>query len=329
MHIDELAPSKTTFHPRELEAAVALKPSAAGTGGFTRAFASIAIAFACNAVAAQASLAATAPSKALLTVHAEMKERLVRNAYGRPLFLESTETKGTISGDAYAVLDAPFETVTTAFKSPSQWCEVMILHINTKYCRARSDAIPSSLKVNIGKKTPQELSDTFALEFSMKLSSAGPDYLSILLNADQGPVGTSNYRIEFEATPLSAGKTFMHMRYSYGYGLAGRLAMQGYLATLGSGKVGFTTTSANEKTSYVDGMRGAVERNTMRYYLAIEAYLASQDKPVPQQPSTRFEHWFDATEQYSLQLHEVDKSAYLRMKKAEYLRQAQPVPGRG
>ena len=60
-------------------------------------------------------------------------------------------------------------------------------------------------------------------------------------------------------------------------------------------------------------MRGTVERNTMRYYLAIEAYLDSLDKPPAQQLDARLRQWFDATEQYARQLHEVDKESYLAM----------------
>jgi hypothetical protein len=68
-------------------------------------------------------------------------------------------------------------------------------------------------------------------------------------------------------------------------------------------------------------MRGAVERNTMRYYLAIDAYLASLAVPASQQSEKRLQHWFDATERYPRQLHEIDRTAYLSMKRSEYKRQ--------
>ena len=68
---------------------------------------------------------------------------------------------------------------------------------------------------------------------------------------------------------------------------------------------------------YIGGVRGLLERNTMRYYLAIDAYLATLDKPLDQ----RFARWFDATEQYPQQLHEVERSAYLQMKAQEAQRQ--------
>lgn len=270
---------------------------------------------------AQTPTAPAQQSAALLEKHAELSTQLAGSPYGRPLYLESSETPNMVNGNAYAVLDSPFSAVSATLKSPKRWCDVMILHVNTKYCRATSDTSPSVLNVSIGKKTEQELTDAFALEFAFRLASASPNYLSAQLNADKGPLGTSNYRIELRAMPLPEGKTFMHLRYSYGYGMAGKLAMQGYLATLGSGKVGFTQVNQGQKQGYVGGMRGAVERNTMRYYLAIEAYLASLDRPADQQFDARLDHWFNATEQYARQLHEVDKTSYVVMKKKEYLRQ--------
>lgn len=281
-----------------------------------------ALALSASAHAQQVAEPATEPgAAALLEKHSALAKQLAENAYRRPLFLESSEGTNTVSGNAYAVLDSPFSTVSTTFRSPQRWCEILILHINTKYCHAGFDSSPSMLKVSVGKKTPQELEDAYALHFAYRLAVASPAYLAAQLQADKGPLGTSNYRIELQAVPLPGGKTFMHMRYSYGYGVASRLAMQGYLATMGSGKVGFTQIPRGPGTAYVEGMRGAVERNTMRYYLAIEAYLASLDKPAGQQFEVRLLHWFEATEQYPRQLHEVEKGSYLTMKRAEYQRQ--------
>ena len=73
----------------------------------------------------------------------------------------------------------------------------------------------------------------------------------------------------------------MHLSYSYDYGVAARVAMQGYLATIGRDKVGFSVvgTQADGQPVYIGGTRGVVERNTMRYYLAIEAYLGALSLP--------------------------------------------------
>ena len=158
------------------------------------------------------------------------------------------------------------------------------------------------------------------LEFSHRVTSDTPNYLAVQLHADNGPLNTTDYQLQLLAIPLPEGKTFINFRYSYGYGLAGRLAMQTYLSTLGRGKVGFSKNASDEKF-YIGGMQGAVERNTMRYYWAIEAYLASLKQQPAQQFNTRLNYWFDATEEYALQLHELDKSTYLIMKKEEYQRQ--------
>lgn len=254
---------------------------------------------------------------ALLERHQALASQLSSNVYERPLYLESSETTSMVTGNAYAVLNSPLPTITALLKSPNRWCEVMILHINTKFCKADADTAPTMLHVNVGKKTEQDLADTFALEFAYRVGASSAEYLAVQLNAEKGPLGTKNYRIDVNAVPLPEGKTFIHLRYSYGYGIASKMAMSAYLATLGSGKIGFT----KDNGAYVTGMRGAVERNNMRYYLAIEAFLASLKAPAAQQFNLRLDHWFKATEQYSRQLHEVDLDSYLTMKKNEYQRQ--------
>jgi len=131
----------------------------------------------------------------------------------------------------------------------------------------------------------------------------------------------------FEAVPLDAGHSFMHLSYSYGFGFAARLAMQGYLSTVGSGKVGFSVVDRRPdgQPVYVGSMRGVIERNTMRYYLAIDAYLDSLSAPPQQQVERRLRDWFTATERYPLQLHEISEDDYLAMKRKEIQRQQAPT----
>ncbi|MHB1592278.1 MAG: hypothetical protein ACYCTW_12225, partial [Sulfuricella sp.] len=66
------------------------------------------------------------------------------------------------------------------------------------------------------------------------------------------------------------------------------------------------------------GVRGVVERNTMRYYLAIDAYLAALTTPPKDQLEKRLQHWYNATDQYARQLHEVERDDYFKMKRKEY-----------
>jgi hypothetical protein len=58
----------------------------------------------------------------------------------------------------------------------------------------------------------------------------------------------------------------------------------------------------------------------MRYFLAIESYLATQNLPPEKQPEARLQDWFTAVERYPRQLHDLDRTSYLVMKRAEYTR---------
>ena len=75
----------------------------------------------------------------LLEKYKELAEKLSQNQYKRPLFLDSSESANTVTGNAYAILNSSFPTVSDTFKNPKRWCDVMILHVNTKCCRANAD----------------------------------------------------------------------------------------------------------------------------------------------------------------------------------------------
>ncbi len=222
------------------------------------------------------------------------------------MHIDSTETGNSLQGDIYAVLDHPYAQVKQAMTDPSAWCDIMLLPFNTKACQANG----SQLSVRIGRKSTQPVEQAYRIDFSFSNVATGSDFLETRLNAAQGPFGTRDYHINVEAIPLDNGHTFMHMSYAYGFGGTGRFAMQAYLATAGASKVGFTT----------DGVRGAVERNAMRYYLAIDAYLNTMNVPTAQRVDRRIENWFSATERYPRQLHEMDRDEYVQMKRQEYER---------
>jgi hypothetical protein len=265
-----------------------------------------------------------AHSAALLSARYEaLRNQLSHNLFRRPLYLESSEIPGGVSGDVFALVDYPFSTAKAALNGPAQWCDILILHLNTKYCRASTAGPGSVLNVGIGRKYDQPLDKAYRVDFAYRVVADTPNYLKVRLDADTGPLSTRNYRIVFEAIPLESGRTFIHLTYSYAYGIAGRLALQTYLRTLGSSKVGFTVvgTQSDGQPRHVGGLRGVVERNSMRYYLAVEAFLGALSAPPPAQIEKRLHDWFDAVERYPLQLHEMERSDYLEMKRREYSRQ--------
>jgi hypothetical protein len=105
------------------------------------------------------------------------------------------------------------------------------------------------------------------------------------------------------------------------------MATRGYFATNGREKVGFTrlVDSAGGSPQLVRGIRGGIERNTMRYYLAFDAYLHALKAPLAQRFEASLERWFAGTERFSLQLREVDRADYIAMKRGQYQRQQSPM----
>lgn len=261
---------------------------------------------------------------ALRAKYTEFSKQLLNNQYQRTLYLISTESPQDLKGEIYAVVDYPFTTVNTALNNPASWCDVLILHINIQYCHATRDKVDNTiLTVNLGRVYEQPLADTYRVEFNYRSVITTPDYFAVALDAENGPLDTHGYRIRIEATTLADGRTFLHFSYAYAFGLPGRIAMQSYLATIGRNKVGFTVTGIlhNGESTYIQGVRGVVERNTMRYYLAIDAYLAALTSPAEDQLEKRMQNWYSGTDRYARQLHEVARGDYIAMKHSEYQRQ--------
>jgi hypothetical protein len=249
-----------------------------------------------------------------------MKEAMARSGFKSPINLTSAETgNGGVQGDIYAEVAWPFETVSRALAEPSRWCEVMMPHINTKRCRVTGSAASPMLALSIVRKYDQPLDKAFELEFGWRVVARTADYFEVVLGAAKGPLGTGNYRILFEASPQANGGTFLHFSYSYDSNMLARMATQVYLATFGAGKTGFTVIGQRPdgQPEYIRGMRGLVERNAMRYFVAIDAWFEAASAPAAAQYDKRLQSWFAGIEKYPLQLHEIDRDSYLAVKRAD------------
>lgn len=273
---------------------------------------------------AVAPLAQAQDAAALRLRHAALADALARNAFARPLVLESSETPASLRGDIYARIEQPFARVGPALQGGEHWCEILILHLNVKQCSTgNTPAGGPALGLVVGSKHDQALADGYRFDFAYRVVASRPDYLQVALSAEQGPLGTSRYRIVLEVVALDAGRSFVHLSYSYGFGFAARVAMQGYLATIGRDKVGFSIVGRQPDGApqFIGSTRGVVERNTMRYYLAIEAYLGALGQPPAQQFERRLAAWFAAVERYPVQLHELELGEYLSLKREQMQRQ--------
>ncbi len=266
------------------------------------------------------------PAAALRARYLKMTDALETSTIQKGLYVESADSSRAPRGDAYAVVNYPFATVAGAFTTPAVLCESLILHINVQYCRAASGVEPLTLSVALGKKTWQPLEDAYHINLDFK-AEASADFMRVELTAKDGPLDTGNYLIAMELVALDDQRAFMHIQYAYTQGFMARVATSVYFATNGSEKVGFTRVpdARSYAPQLVRGIRGVLERNTMRYYLAFDAYLHALAVPPAQRFDASLERWFADTERFAHQLREVTHDDYVAMKRRQYLRQRSPT----
>src|SRR3989338_4245349 len=266
--------------------------------------------------------AETSGADALLAAYRDLRPKLDTNAFGVPSHVESSDLGNLKRGEVYGVVAHPFTRLAEVLGTPREWCAIALLHLNIKTCTHGRAGEGEWLNFYSGRKFYEPPEKAYMLRYAFHLGAARADYLAVTLTAESGPLGTTDYRITLEAVPLEFG-AFVYFRYAYRTSLMSSVATTGYLATLGSGKLGFTVIGHDRegKPEYVGGVRGVVERNAMRYYLAIQAFLESLDVPETQRTEQRFQRWFDLTERYPAQLHELERADYLRYKRQELAQQ--------
>ena len=278
----------------------------------------------CALLAAQAQGADLGEMQSL---YRSLQPRLAQSPFQRELALDSTEASERLSGDIYATLDAPLANLELVNRSPLRWCEILLLLSNTKSCVVgRQDEAPS-LQMRMGTKGPQALATTTPMNFKFETSAPQATVLETRLSSNSGPMGTKDGKLSVQAIAVGPNKSFIHLHYSYSSSLAGRLATGVYLQTLGRGKVGFSKEQAEASrpadAHWVGGVRGIIERNTMRYFMGLSCALQFAGTEAPTQRFAQMAPcWYDDTERYPQQLHEMGRSEYLEMKRAEYGRDA-------
>lgn len=75
------------------------------------------------------------------------------------------------------------------------------------------------------------------------------------------------------------------------------------------------------KPIYIRGPRGALERNAVRYYFAIQSFMNTLRYPEESRFRMRINDWYDLTNRYRKQLYELDKEDYFTIKSQEYKNQ--------
>ena len=263
------------------------------------------------------ALAQTPANATAAALHAErqaLQAQLRDNAFGEPLVLRSRDSGGRMEGDVFAEISQPFEAMAPALRTASGLCEVLVLHLNVRGCTPSAGA----LTLVVGPKRAGASGMEHRMSYTLRTEVADATHLRVSLGAPEGPLSTRDVRMVFEAVPIDSQRSFVHVGYAYTYGTLARLAMGAYMASAGRDKIGFTVVGrqADGRPAYVQGERAAIERNAMRYYLALLAHRSVTTGSREGQAIGRLRAWFALTERHAAQLHEYELADYLREKRA-------------
>lgn len=283
--------------------------------------AAILVAGAALGMAAAAAPAADAAADALLRQRAALQARLQASPFGEALLLDSREQADSLSGEVHAELPVPVGRLQALFGSGAAMCEMLLLHLNVRGCRARGVVGSEPIVLLVGPKQLDTTALLHRMAYQVKVDATVADVARLTLSAGSGPLGTRDHRIAIEAVAIDGARSFVRLSYAYGFGLVGRAALRAYLATAGRSKIGFsleTTTDGSRQP--VRGARAALERNVMRYHLALLAYAQVDGEPGGPRTEARLRRWFELTERHAAQLHEVPLDDYLREKRQDFAR---------
>jgi hypothetical protein len=247
----------------------------------------------------------------------QLKSGVEATLPGTSISLVSAEQDGVLSADVTSILPYPYTTTAPALAAVENWCQFMPLHFNIKACTFETDERGEVLTLYSGRKIYQAPDDSHMLTYRVEKRIQSGERLALRLHADSGPAGTRDYRIEVDAMPVKEG-TLFHIRSSYRTSMTSALLTSTYLSTLGRDKVGFTRIEQEGALHPVQGMRGVVERNVMRYQIAIDTFLETQALPESSRREAALRSWFRQNESHPQQLHEMTEKEYLEIKHREW-----------
>lgn len=234
------------------------------------------------------------------------------------LQVRSWEEDGRLIAEVSALLSFPFRDIQASVTRPEAWCEFVPLVFNIKACTFDRQSAGTWLTLYIGRKFYEPPGKAIEIRYRFQADTRRPDHFRVWLTAPEGPVGTEDYRIALEVEATADGRTRFRMQSSFRPSLRSKLATDVYLATAGRNKVGFSIKASGEEGPvYVDGVKGMVERNVMRYYLALKAYVDTLGVAAESRFEARLQTWYALTAQYPNQLYEMGQQEYLEIKRQE------------
>ena len=159
----------------------------------------------------QAVAPAADDAAALLERHVALQPQLMASGFGEPVLLTSSESAGLLQGDVHAEVPHPMAALQQAVGTPRALCELLLLHLNVHTCQPVREASGDALDLVLGPKRVGAVGITQHLHFAVQVQASGPAYLRVTLQAAGGSMSTQGDRLVFEAVPLAAGGSFVHL----------------------------------------------------------------------------------------------------------------------
>ena len=255
----------------------------------------------------------------LLYKYHEIEKELEKNSGPVPFHVESSANKNASQVDIYGIIKYPFEIVQDKLLVPTNWCDIVLPHLNVRACTYKKVNDTWLLNIYNVDKSSEPLEDAYQMKFVYRVSALQPIYFAIALTAHEGPFHTKDHQFGLEAVPLAKDTTFIHFRYSFGYSAFGYFLMKIFVGS----RTGFSIigTDSDGNPVYTGGMRGLVERDVVYYYLAILAYLDTLNVPSDQRFDMQTSQWYDLTARFKKQLFEMKKEEYLTDKSQDWKNQ--------
>ena len=231
-------------------------------------------------------------------------------------FYITAEIKNHIeSSEAALYFPQSVDDIATALQDTGSWCEILPLHLNIKACTYSGSG--DEITLYMGRKFYQDPDDAYKLTYRFA-TRVDDGYFNAVAVADEGPLGTSDYHIDFEVLDVG-GKSFARIHVSDHQSWTSSNAMRVYLHTKGKNKQGVSVVGHDKDGNpiYSKGMPAVAERNLLRYYFAFAAFFETAGiTDAASRHAKQLAYWFDQTEKYQ-QLHELDRSTYFEEKKHE------------
>ena len=254
------------------------------------------------------------------TYYQELLEATQHGPFGLPLKVYSEEHENRVSAEIRGIIDQPFPVLAGLLTHPASWCEFVPLTPNVKACTFQGDGQEAVLTLYVGWRGYRSPEAASPQSYGFVVRARRPEYAAISVSAAEGLLGTKAHRFEVEAASV-AGKTVFVMRSSYEPSALSRMITSVYLATWGRDRIGFSRVQDGADSGYVRGIQGMIERNAMRYYLALKAFLDTQDLPANRQFEARISTAYDLMDLYPAQLRLMEKAEYVDIKRRERLNQ--------